>query len=449
MKPIILKNWHQLIAALWEDIFTTDVDIILSYAQSWDSLTEQNWFVNLNSTDDTTILDNGTSDNFVVADVNFYNNDDVAHTIYLRVNNWSEVFQIWRLTLDHWESATLDSLWVSSSSVSSTDEKTKVSSDDTNSDYLENKLVAWDNIGITTNNPWNAETLSISLLSHTHTSADITDFTEAAQDAVWSSLTNSDTVSFVYDDSANTITANAVDNSTTQKIVVDKDWTSVWTRKEINFIAWDNVSLTISDDDSNDRVNVQIDSTSSWWIGIAPVTKYDWGLTNWVFEQQLVPNDITLNTVKNYLEQLPTSSTSTTTDADASAGDTTISVSSVDWFEVWDNIKVWTEDHTVSSIDTYNKNITIWEALSNDQASWATVDRYGRIHINIEKYDNSNSTWITISSVDFYENDTLTNTVDVKDVTVWTDLVENDVLRFNITEVWDEVSGSNLKIYFK
>jgi len=47
-------------------------------------------------------------------------------------------------------------------------------------------------------------------LVHTHVSTDITDFTEAAQDAVGSALVDSATVDFTYNDGANTITAAVI-----------------------------------------------------------------------------------------------------------------------------------------------------------------------------------------------------------------------------------------------
>jgi len=54
---------------------------------------------------------------------------------------------------------------------------------------------------------------------------------------------------------------SVTDNTTTQKIVVDKAGTLVGTRKEINFIEGSNVTLTMADDVANDRVNVTIAST--------------------------------------------------------------------------------------------------------------------------------------------------------------------------------------------
>ena len=51
-------------------------------------------------------------------------------------------------------------------------------------------------------------TLSAAAATHTHTAADISDFNEAAQDAVGNILTDSNTVDFTYNDAGNAITAD-------------------------------------------------------------------------------------------------------------------------------------------------------------------------------------------------------------------------------------------------
>jgi len=62
-------------------------------------------------------------------------------------------------------------------------------------------------------------------LSHTHTSAQITDFTEAAQDAVGGALVDSARIDFTYNDAGNTITADIVAASITdaQVAAANKD----------------------------------------------------------------------------------------------------------------------------------------------------------------------------------------------------------------------------------
>lgn len=61
---------------------------------------------------------------------------------------------------------------------------------------------------------------------HTHVAADITDFTEAAQDAVAGALTDSSSIDFTYDDSLNTITAQVlpagVDHDQLQNFVANE-----------------------------------------------------------------------------------------------------------------------------------------------------------------------------------------------------------------------------------
>jgi hypothetical protein len=95
-------------------------------------------------------------------------------------------------------------------------------------------------------------------LTHTHTSADITDFTEAVQDVASMTFVNHATVQWAYDDVAGTMTASVIDDTSTQKVIVAKAGTTVGTRQKINFIEGSNVTLTVADDSGNDRVNVTI-----------------------------------------------------------------------------------------------------------------------------------------------------------------------------------------------
>lgn len=55
----------------------------------------------------------------------------------------------------------------------------------------------------------------ISLVGHTHTSADITDFTEASQDAIGSILTDTTTINLTYDDTNNQIKADVIESGLT------------------------------------------------------------------------------------------------------------------------------------------------------------------------------------------------------------------------------------------
>lgn len=98
--------------------------------------------------------------------------------------------------------------------------------------------------------------------AHTHTSSDITDFTEAAQDAV-GAMVNS-TLSYV----DATPSLGVVDNTSTQKVQIAKAGTLTGTRHKINFIEGSNVTLTVSDDSTNDKVDVTIASSSTAWGSI-------------------------------------------------------------------------------------------------------------------------------------------------------------------------------------
>lgn len=111
----------------------------------------------------------------------------------------------------------------------------------------------------------------------------VTDFTEAAQDAVGAALTDTNSVNFTYSDIGNTITADVLvrntttanttitgsgvgvdvnNNTSTQKVeVVKNSGAVVGTRKQLNFIEGTNVTLTITDDGANDQVDITIASS--------------------------------------------------------------------------------------------------------------------------------------------------------------------------------------------
>lgn len=58
-------------------------------------------------------------------------------------------------------------------------------------------------------------------------------------------------------------TIAVTDNSSNQKVIVSTSGTDVGTRKQVNFIAGDGISLTIGDNEAQDRVDVEIDSTGA------------------------------------------------------------------------------------------------------------------------------------------------------------------------------------------
>jgi len=107
--------------------------------------------------------------------------------------------------------------------------------------------------------------------------------TEEAQDSVGLILTDTNTIDLTYDDvtpkitadvlSQNSSTANISDNasglkvdvvtnSSKQKIDIGKGGTVVGTRKELNLIEGTNVTLTLTDDAVNDKIDVTINSTA-------------------------------------------------------------------------------------------------------------------------------------------------------------------------------------------
>lgn len=69
--------------------------------------------------------------------------------------------------------------------------------------------------GTTVSDALNTLNTGKSNTGHTHTSSDITDFTEAAQDAVGSMVTDTATIDLTYNDGAGTLTADVIDNSIT------------------------------------------------------------------------------------------------------------------------------------------------------------------------------------------------------------------------------------------
>lgn len=95
------------------------------------------------------------------------------------------------------------------------------------------------------------------------TSTKITDFNEAAQDAVGNILTDSASIDFTYNDAANTITGVVLPNTTNQRLVVTNNGTLVGTRKEINFIPGTGISYTITDNNVSDRVDVTITNSAT------------------------------------------------------------------------------------------------------------------------------------------------------------------------------------------
>lgn len=80
------------------------------------------------------------------------------------------------------------------------------------------------------------------------------------QDETISGVANTTTVEL--DVTSEVLTAEVVDNSNIQKVeVVKNSGAVVGTRKQLNFIEGTNITLTITDDNGNDQVDIEIDAT--------------------------------------------------------------------------------------------------------------------------------------------------------------------------------------------
>ncbi|MGE5433023.1 MAG: hypothetical protein ACM3QX_18240 [Syntrophomonadaceae bacterium] len=94
--------------------------------------------------------------------------------------------------------------------------------------------------------------------AHTQTASTITDFNEAAQDAVGAALASSSTVTPTYNDAGNTISMAVIADSVVEKLEIAASSTLVGTRKRLNFLQGANVTLTVTDDSVNNKVDVLI-----------------------------------------------------------------------------------------------------------------------------------------------------------------------------------------------
>lgn len=91
----------------------------------------------------------------------------------------------------------------------------------------------------------------------TITSSSVTDFAEAAQDAIGAMVDGT----LTYVDATPQLAVTP--NTTIQKIEVLKGGSAVGTRKAVNLIEGSNVTLTMADDAGNDRVNITIAAAGS------------------------------------------------------------------------------------------------------------------------------------------------------------------------------------------
>ena len=83
---------------------------------------------------------------------------------------------------------------------------------------------------------------------------------EAFQDIVGALATDSTSVDFTYDDANGTLTAVAINNTSTQKSIFH-DGTTSSTRQEGRFVDGPGVNVVVADDSSNDRANITVNNT--------------------------------------------------------------------------------------------------------------------------------------------------------------------------------------------
>lgn len=329
MKTIVIPDWYKVQAKL-DTAPDTAFDCIISYVESDTWLFKENvaaW--TLNTTDRTVVLDNWSWHNYVIWESTIYNKDTDDNTLYISIKDWDDnVYDMWKSWIKSW--ATID-LWnFIEADVSWTDEKVAADSWDDNpwflSDKVDNSTIEVDTTNhdlqlkdwwvveakladnaVTTAKIKDSNVTAVKLwddIDHTK----INDFDEASQDSVWWILTNTDSINLTYDDDNNKITADlniqnsatvntsidsswlkadVVANSSNQQVQIDKWWTAVWTRKEVNFIEWDNITLDISDDSDNDKVDITISSTASWWGGWIETVMIAWDQSAWTYYFEL------------------------------------------------------------------------------------------------------------------------------------------------------------------
>jgi len=396
MKPIILKQNDKLKLDIEDNVDNWSIYVIVSYAISWDNFSEESVVYSLSDSWEYELLNNSSTDKYVIVEVNVSNFWDNSNIITYLLEDWDwNKYTIWEVSISSKQTIQLSDINQTSTSW---DEKVKADSNDNVPWYLFDKV--------------DDETIEVDTATHKLkvkqiSSSYISDFTEAAQDAVWAAVWETNTVKLSYDDNWNKIYwdlkynstttinitedsdwiyPNVLDNTSTQKVVVDLDWTNKWTRKELNFIQWDNVTIDVQDNSTDDRLDITISATWGWsWLSITPVAKYDGSLVEWVFEEIQLPSNITINSIKAVLEWKPSGSDDDNDDTELKIEYTT------DW---WD-------------------------------------------------------TWNEITTINFDADDSTINWVLIKDVSIWNDYDENTRIRFNITKTADNYAGDNLKVYFK
>ena len=84
---------------------------------------------------------------------------------------------------------------------------------------------------------------------------------EAIQDIVGALSTDTTSISFTYDDASATLTADVVNNTSTQKSIYSDGGTPISTRQEANFVDGVGINVDVADDGTNDRANITVKNT--------------------------------------------------------------------------------------------------------------------------------------------------------------------------------------------
>lgn len=94
--------------------------------------------------------------------------------------------------------------------------------------------------------------------SHSHTSSNISDFEESVEDVVGTLMTNSATINFTYNDSANTLTADVIEASSIQKVNILKSGTLIGAQHNLNFLDGNFIETNIANDNGNNKIDITI-----------------------------------------------------------------------------------------------------------------------------------------------------------------------------------------------
>lgn len=84
---------------------------------------------------------------------------------------------------------------------------------------------------------------------------------EALQDIVGSLATSTGQITFTYDDTNGTLSANVVDNTSTQKSIYSEGGSQISTRQEANFVDGVGINVAVADNPVSDRADITVSNT--------------------------------------------------------------------------------------------------------------------------------------------------------------------------------------------